>query len=146
MNLDQGYLEISLFVPQLRDKAFKHLFHLLLWKKNERSCSLICCYGRRTRHPEVSSVVIEDERKILESQLMEEERKILNSLHNIDDLLDSFNPSLTTKFSIKSILTLVVENSFSEMTSDASDMLLQLYFDYRFSSVLEHLPNFIALN
>jgi len=77
---------------------------------------------------------------------MEEERKILKSLHNIDDLLDSFNPSLTTKFSIKSILTLVVENSFSEMTSDASDMLLQLYFDYRFSSVLEHLPNFIALN
>jgi len=28
MNLEQGYLEISLLVPQVRDKAFKHLFYV----------------------------------------------------------------------------------------------------------------------
>ena len=62
MKLEQGYLEISLLVPQLWKKGLKDLFHLLLWKKNERSWSLICCYGRR--------------------------KKVLKSLHYINNLLD----------------------------------------------------------
>ena len=68
---------------------------------------------------------------------MEDERRILNSLRNIKDLLDRFNPSLTTKFSIKSLLTLVVENTFSEMRRGATDMPLQLEFDYRFSKAIK---------
>jgi len=38
------------------------------------------------------------------SVVIEEERRILKSLHNIKDLLHLFNPSLTTKVSIKSLL------------------------------------------
>ena len=68
---------------------------------------------------------------------MEDERRILKSLRDIKDLLDRFNPSLTTKFSIKSLPTLVVENTFSEMRSGAFDMLLQLEFDYRFSRAIK---------
>ena len=64
----------------------------------------------------VSSVVIDDE------------KRLLNSLKEIKQLLDRFDPSLKTKFSIKSILTLVVENTFSEMRAGASDMPLQLEF------------------
>ena len=71
------------------------------------------------------------------SVVMEDERRILKSLRNIKDLLDCFNPSLTTKFSIKSLLTLVVENTFSEMRSGATDMPLQLEFDYRFSRAIK---------
>ena len=68
---------------------------------------------------------------------MEDERRILKSLRDIKDLLDRFNPSLTTKFSIKSLPTLVVENTFSEMRSGAFDMPLQLEFDYRFSRAIK---------
>ena len=68
---------------------------------------------------------------------MEDERRILKSLRDIKDLLERFNPSLTTKFSIKSILTLVVENVFSEMRSGTTDMPLQLKFDYRFSRAIK---------
>ena len=39
------------------------------------------------------------------SVVMEDERRILKSLGNIKDLLDRFNPSLTIKFIIKSLLT-----------------------------------------
>ena len=46
--------------------------------------------------------------------VVEDETTILKSLCDIKDLLDRFNPSLTTKFSIKS---LIVENTFSEMRS-----------------------------
>ena len=67
----------------------------------------------------VSSVVVEDE------------RTILKSLRDIKD--HRFNPSLTTKFSIKS---LVVENTFSEMRSGATDTPLQLEFDYKFSRAI----------
>jgi len=63
------------------------------------------------------------------SVAMEDERSILKSLRDIKDLLNHFNPSVTTKFSIKSLLTLVVENTFSEMRSGATDMPLQLEFD-----------------
>jgi len=64
---------------------------------------------------------------------MENERRILTSLRDIKELLDRFNPSLNTKLSIKSLLTLVVENTFSEMRSGATDMPLQLEFDYTIS-------------
>ena len=37
------------------------------------------------------------------SVVMEEERRILKALHNNNDLLDHFNPSHTTKFSIRSL-------------------------------------------
>ena len=71
------------------------------------------------------------------SVVMEDESRILKYLRNIKDLLNRFNPSLTTKFSIKSLLTLVVENTFSEMRSGATDMPLQLEFDYRFSRAIK---------
>ena len=50
------------------------------------------------------------------------ERWVLKSLRDIKDLLDRFDPSLSTKFSLKSLLMLVIENIFSEMTSDATDV------------------------
>jgi hypothetical protein len=71
------------------------------------------------------------------SVVMEDERRILKSLRNINALLNRFNPSLIAKFSIKSLLTLVVENTFSEMRSGATDMPLQLEFDYRFSRAIK---------
>ena len=43
-----------------------------------------------------------------------QERRILKSLRDIKELLDRFNPSLNTKFRIKSLLALVVENRFSK--------------------------------
>ena len=46
------------------------------------------------------------------SVFMEDERRILRSLRNIKDLLDRFNPNLNTKFSIKSLLTIIVENTW----------------------------------
>ena len=49
------------------------------------------------------------------SVVMEDERRILKSLRDIMDLLDRFNLSLTTKFIIRSLLTLLVENTFSVM-------------------------------
>ena len=52
-------------------------------------------------------------------------------------LLDRFSPGLSARFNIKSILTLVVENTFSEMRTGASDMPLQLEFDYRFSRAIK---------
>ena len=71
------------------------------------------------------------------SVVMEDERRILKSLRDIKELLDRFNPSLNTKFSIKSLLMLVVENTFSEMRSGATDMPLQLEVDYRFSRAIK---------
>ena len=71
------------------------------------------------------------------SVVMEDEKMILKSLREIKDLLDRLNPSITTKFSIKSLLTLVVENTFAEMRSGATDMPLQLEFDYRFSRAIK---------
>jgi hypothetical protein len=49
----------------------------------------------------------------------------------------NFNPSLIAKFSIKNLLTLVVENTFSVMRSGATDMPLQLEFDYRFIGAIK---------
>ena len=54
----------------------------------------------KTQGPQgtVSSVVIEDE------------KRLLKSLREIKDLLDRFSPCLSARFNIKSILTLVFEN------------------------------------
>ena len=40
------------------------------------------------------------QRTTVSSVVMEDERRILRFLHDINDLLNHFNPSLTTKFSI----------------------------------------------
>ena len=71
------------------------------------------------------------------SVVMEDERRILKSLCEIKNLLSRFNPALTAKFNIKSLLTLVVENTFPEMRSGATDMPQQLEFDYRFSRAIK---------
>ena len=73
----------------------------------------------------VSSVVIEDG------------RRLLKSLREIKVLLYRYSPGLSARFNVKSILTLVVENTFSEMRTGASDMPLQLEFDYRFSRAIK---------
>lgn len=69
----------------------------------------------------VSAVVIEDK------------RRLPRSLREMKVLLYRFNPGLSARFNIKSILTLVEENTFSEMRAGGSDMPLQFEFDYRFS-------------
>ena len=59
----------------------------------------------KTQGPQgtVSSVVIEDERRLLES------------LRDIKVLLHRFSPGLSARFTIKRILTLVVENIISDV-------------------------------
>lgn len=71
------------------------------------------------------------------SVVIEDERRLLKSLCEIKVLLDRFSPGSRARFNIKSILTLVVENTFSEMRTGASDMPLQLEFDYRFSRAIK---------
>ena len=71
------------------------------------------------------------------SVVMEDERRILKSLRDIKDLLDGFIPSLTTRFTIKSLLTPVVENTFLEMRSGATDIPLQLKLNYGFSPAIK---------
>ena len=48
-------------------------------------------------------------------------------------LIQALPPNLV----IKSLLTLVVENTFSEMRSGATDIPLRLEFDYRFSRAIK---------
>lgn len=76
-----------------------------------------------TQGPEgtISSVVIEDEKRILQS---------LNDLQALQD-------KLKLKCTVKSLLTLVVENTFAEMRAGDKDMPLQLDFDYRFSRAVK---------
>jgi len=62
------------------------------------------------------------QRTTVSSVVMEDERRILKSLRDIKDLLNHFTPSLTTKFCIKSLLTLVP---------------LQLEFDYRLNRAIK---------
>ena len=71
------------------------------------------------------------------SVVMEDEARILSSLRDINNILNRFSTDAAGKFNIKSVLTLVVENTFSEMRSGATDMPLQLEFDYRFSRVIK---------
>jgi hypothetical protein len=76
----------------------------------------------------VSSVVVEDE------------RRILIALGEIRGLFQKYAPQLLKVFKLKSLLTLVVENFFSEMRAGAYDMPMQLQFDFRFSRAMkEHL-------
>ena len=49
------------------------------------------------------------------SVVIEDERRLLKSLREIKVLLDRFSPGSSARFNIKSILTMVVENTFSEM-------------------------------
>ena len=75
------------------------------------------------------------------SVVMEDENRILKFLRDIKDLPDRFNPSLTTKFSIKSLLTPVVENTFLEIRNGATVMPLQLECHYRFSGAIKERLN-----
>ena len=62
------------------------------------------------------------------------------ALGEIRDLLRKYAPHLLDVFKLKSLLTLVVENVFPEMRAGASDMPMQLQFDFCFSRVIkEHL-------
>ena len=72
--------------------------------------------------------------------LLEDEKQILVALKELRDLLSRYAPRLLNVFKIKSLLTLVAENFFSEMSAGSYDMPLQLQFDFRFSRALkEHL-------
>ena len=74
------------------------------------------------------------------SVVIENEKRLLKSLREIKDPLDRFSPFPSARFNIKSILTLVVENTFSEMRTGASDVPLKLEFHYSFSrSIKERL-------
>ena len=84
-----------------------------------------------------TKAVMQGPQGTVSSVVMEDERRILKSLCQIKNLLSRFNPALTAKFNIKSLLTLVVENTFSEMRSGATDMPLQLEFDYRFGRAIK---------
>ena len=76
----------------------------------------------------VSSVVVEDE------------RRILLAVGEIRDLFRKYTLQLLDVFKLKSLLTLVVENFFSKMRAGASDMPMHLQFDFRFSRAMkEHL-------
>ena len=54
------------------------------------------------------------------------EKRILQSLKKIKNLLSQQAPQLLKEFKIKSLLTLIVENFFSEMTAGLYDMPLQI--------------------
>ena len=72
--------------------------------------------------------------------VLEDEKRILQALMDIKDLLSQHAPQLLEAFKMKSLLTLICENFFSEMRAGSYDMPLQLQFDFRFSRALkEHL-------
>ena len=62
------------------------------------------------------------------------------ALREIRELFQKCAPDLLSAFKLKSLLTLVVENFFSEIRTGAYDMPMQLQFDFRFSRTMkEHL-------
>ena len=71
------------------------------------------------------------------SVVVEEERRILLALGEIGDLFRKYAPQLLDVLKLKCLLTLVVENFFSEMRAGASDMPMQLQFDFRFSRAMK---------
>ena len=72
--------------------------------------------------------------------VLEDEKRILQALMDIKDLLSQHASQLLEVFKMKSLLTLIYENFFSEMRAGSYDMPLQLQFDFRFSRALkEHL-------
>ena len=58
--------------------------------------------------------------------VLEDEKKILVALKELKDLLSRYAPQPLNIFKIKSLLTLVAENFFSEMRAGSCDMPLQL--------------------
>ena len=76
----------------------------------------------------------------ISSVVVEDERRILLALGEIRDLFRKYAPQLLDVFKLKSLLTLVVEYFFSEMRVGASDMPVQLQFNFGFSRAMkEHL-------
>ncbi len=76
----------------------------------------------------------------ISSVVAEDERKILLALKEIRGPFQKFAPQLLKIFKLKCLLTLVAENFFFEMRAGAYDMPMRLQFDYRFSrAVKEHL-------
>lgn len=74
------------------------------------------------------------------SVAVEYKRRILLALGEIRDPFRKYAPQLLDVFKLKSLLTLVVENVFSGMRAGASDMPMQLQFDFRFRRAMkEHL-------
>ena len=71
------------------------------------------------------------------SIVLEDEKRLIDSLKHINNFLQGFDPQVRASFRIKSLLTLVVENTFAEMRSGYTDMPMQLEFDYRFSRCLK---------
>ena len=64
------------------------------------------------------------------------------ALKEIKDFRSQHAPQLLEVFKMKSLLTLICENFFSEMRAGSHDMPLQLPFDFRFSRALkEHFTN-----
>ena len=72
------------------------------------------------RHGTASTVIVNDE------------ERILYRLRNLSKDFDDLCLRLLETFDIRSILTLCVENVFSELRSGTTDMPLQLEFDRRF--------------
>ena len=65
--------------------------------------------------------------------VVEEEGRILVALEEIREFFQKYAPQLLNVLKLKRRLTLVVENVFSKMRAGASDMPMQLRFDFRFS-------------
>ena len=62
--------------------------------------------------------------------VLEDEKRTLQALTDIKDLLSQHTPQLLEVFKMKSLLTLICENFFSEMRAGSYDMPLQLQFDF----------------
>ena len=72
--------------------------------------------------------------------VLEDVKRMLQALKEIKELLSQHVPQLLQEFEVKSLLTLIWENFFSEMRSRSYDIPLQLQFNFRFNSALkEHL-------
>ena len=69
--------------------------------------------------------------------VLEDEKRILQALKETKDLLSQHAPQILEVIKMKSLLTLICENFFSEMRAGSYDIPLQLQFDLRFSRALE---------
>ena len=69
--------------------------------------------------------------------VLEDEKRILQALKETKDLLSQHAPQILEVIKMKSLLTLICENFFSEMRAGSYDIPLQLQFDFRFSRALE---------
>ena len=68
---------------------------------------------------------------------VKDEERILYRRRNLRKDFEDLRPRLLETFDIRSILTLCVENVFSEMRSGAADVPLQLEFDRSFPRAIE---------